>query len=100
MARQRERLPLRDKLEFHTQAGESTQRLYYQCSLLSCLTTLMRGDNVEQAGKRALVLLGKAFNAIPPDGQQILCELVTAPPSLSRSGIKTQIKSFMFLTSG
>ena len=92
MVRYRERLPLGGRLEFDTQAGETTQRLYNQYSQLLCLTTLTPRDSVEQAGMRALVLLGKAFNAIPPDGRQILCELVIAPPSLSRNRIKTQIK--------
>ena len=50
-----------------------------QYSQLPSLTTLTPRDSVEQAGKRALVLLGKAFNAIFPDGRQILCELVIAP---------------------
>ena len=50
---------------------------------------------MEQAGKSALVLLKKAFNAIPPDGRQIVCELVIAPASLSRNRIKTQIKIFV-----
>ena len=76
-------MPLGGKLEFDTRAGESTQRLYNQRSQLPCLTTLTPRDSVEQAGKRALVLLGKAFNAIPPDDQQILCELVVAPPAFS-----------------
>ena len=50
---------------------------------------------MEQAGKRALVPLAKAFNAITPDGRQILCELVIAPASFSPNRIKTQIKRFV-----
>ena len=67
MTSYRERLPLGGRLEFDTQAGETTQRLYNQYSQLPCWTALTPSDSVEQAGKRALVLLGKAFNAIPPD---------------------------------
>ena len=48
-------------MDFDTQAGEITQRLYNQYSQLFCLTTLTPKNSVEQAGERVLVLLEKAF---------------------------------------
>ena len=76
-------MPLGGRVEFDTQAGKTTQRFYNQNSQLPCLKTLTPRNSVEKAGKRALMFLGKVFNAILPDGWPILCELIIAPPSFS-----------------